>query len=335
MTNPEAARKKLVSIVCPVYNEQDSVPIFYERLAKVLAPHRDSYDFELIFTNNCSTDATLPAILALRNKDPMVQVLTFSRNFGYQVSVQAGMSNASGEAVIVIDVDCEDPPEMIPDFLAKWEQGYEIAYGVRLDRPENWFIKKLRALFYILLHRIADADAILYMAEFALISSNVRDVIVNNRNTYPFLRAEIGFAGFARHGIPYRRHPRLRGKTHYNIIGMFAFAIGGLLTSSTFALRLAGYLFPFLALANLVMLPDAVGAAARSFRLLMIVDAVFIAFVATICAIYIARIHKNVMGRPLFVVDRRQSWVDRKAIVPPNDGRPIPSQMVSTSDFKA
>ena len=109
--------KPLVSIVCPVYNEEHAIPLFYERLTATLAPLLSKYDFELIFTNNGSVDGTLQVIQALRETDPKTQVITLSRNFGYQASVLAGISYSIGDATVVIDVDCEDPPEMLPLFL--------------------------------------------------------------------------------------------------------------------------------------------------------------------------------------------------------------------------
>jgi glycosyltransferase involved in cell wall biosynthesis len=114
--------KKLISIICPVYNEQVNINMFYDRMQAAIASLNSSYDFEYIFTNNRSTDKTLDLLTSLREQDKRVQVITFSRNFGYQASVLAGLSHASGDASIVIDVDCEDPPEMIPRFLAGWRE---------------------------------------------------------------------------------------------------------------------------------------------------------------------------------------------------------------------
>ena len=113
-------KRKLISIICPVFNEEQCIPTFYKRLQAALAPLHHCYDFELIFTNNRSTDRTLEVIRDLRQRDPSVQVLTLSRNFGYQASVLAGLRHACGEGIVVIDVDCEDPPEMIPQLIAEW-----------------------------------------------------------------------------------------------------------------------------------------------------------------------------------------------------------------------
>jgi len=235
-----------------------------------------------------------------------------SRNFGYQSSVQAGMLYASGDGIIVIDVDCEDPPELILKFIEKWEEGYDIVYGLRGDRPEWWVIKKARNVFYHTLRLIADSDIVLYMAEFALISSHVRDTIVDNKNTFPFLRAEIGYVGFSRFGVPYDRQPRVVGKTHYNLFTMVSFGVAGILTSSTFLMRFFAYLLPFFILFNAVFLFAEIFylESAQLFKTLVVMDLVYIISLLTIQGIYSARIYKNGIGRPIFIVDWKQSYVN-------------------------
>jgi dolichol-phosphate mannosyltransferase len=202
----------------------------------------------------------------------------------------------------VIDVDCEDPPELVGEFLKKWEEGYDVVYGIRKDRPEAWPVKKLRNGFYRILRATADMDIILYMAEFALIGANVRDSIINNKNTFPFLRSEIGYAGFSRYGVMYTRHQRIAGHTHYNLARMSAFAIGGILSSSTFLLRAAAYLWPVLVLLNIALL---ILGGPRSFQVLVAIDLLWVAWLVTVHGLYIARIYKNGIGRPVYIVDRR------------------------------
>ena len=305
--------KKLISIVCPIYNEEETIPIFHDRLTKILSSLKDIYKFELIFTNNRSSDKSLQKLMELRKLDSSIKVLTMSRNFGYQASVQAGITFASGQAVIIIDVDCEDPPELIPSFLQKWEEGFDIVCGIRKDRPESWVIKKLRDCYYHLLRMTADMDIVLHMAEFGLISSTVRDCIINNSNTYPFLRAEIGYAGFSRFEISYDREPRAFGKSGYNLLGMIIFATAGLLTSSTFLFRLAAYLLPIFLLANIILATS--GFLSNSLSLLYILlvcNFVYITFFVTVHGVYIARIYKNVMGRPIYIIDPKLSFLNEE-----------------------
>jgi len=305
--------RKLVSIISAVYNEQYTIPILYERLQQTIAPHRDQFDFELIFTNNASTDATAKIVAELREKDPSVQLITLSRNFGYQASLQSGFTYATGDATIVIDADCEDPPEMIPEFLKRWQEGYDVVYGIRQDRPEPWVIKKLRALFYYVLSASADMDIILFMAEFALITADVRRAILLNHTSFPFLRAEIGYAGFARFGIQYRRQKRVAGKTHYNLFGMTIFAVAGILTASTFLIRAAAYCLPLLVLGNVaLMVLDFVRGGSVWFRLCVIVDLVYIIGLLSVFGLYLARIYKDGMQRPNFIVNRNASLLNRE-----------------------
>jgi dolichol-phosphate mannosyltransferase len=300
--------QKCVSIVCPVNNEEEALPLFYERLKAALAPLQDKYDFELLFTNNRSVDRTLDLIRSLCEHDPMVHVLTLSRNFGYQASVLAGLTHARGDCVVVIDVDCEDPPEMIPRFIAEWENGYDIVYGRRDRRPEFIGIQWMRKLFYRILRFTGDSDIILDMAEFALVAARVRDTMIDNVTTFPFLRAEIGYAGFDRKAIPYTREARITGKTHYNFLTMAAFAVGGILSSSTYLLRMAAFVGAVLLPINLsLVVLDFLSESSKAFRLLVSLDLMYLVFFVAVLSIYMARIYKNGVRRPVFIVDWEQS----------------------------
>jgi glycosyltransferase involved in cell wall biosynthesis len=304
--------RELVSIISAVYNEQQTIPVFYERLQNSLAPQRDRFDFEIIFTNNASTDLTALIVGALREKDPSVQLVTLSRNFGYQASVQAGLTYAIGDVSIVIDADCEDPPELIPEFLNRWKDGYDVVYGIRLNRPEPWLIRQFRAVFYHVLSASADMEIVLFMAEFALITAEVRQAILLNESSFPFLRSEIGYAGFARSGITYRRQKRVGGRTHYNLLGMTVFAVAGILTASTFLLRAAAYAFPALVLFNAgAWFRDLPHGGRAGFQLAVSVDLLYIAGLLTVLGLYIARIYKDGMRRPNFIVNKKSSLLNR------------------------
>jgi len=301
-------KRTLFSVICPVHNEEESVPVFYSRLQKAIEPLRKEFDFELIFINDSSTDKTLSVIEELRAKDRSTQVLSLSRNFGYQAAVLAGMRYAAGDGIFTIDVDCEDPPELVPEFIAKWREGYEVVYGLREGRPEAKVITGLRRLFYRSLKIMADSDIVLDMAEFALISSHVRDIIVDNQNTFPFLRAEIGYAGFSRIGIKYDRQSRVRGRSHYNIWRMTVFAGGGILTSSTFPMRIAFYFLPILIALNILLLGiDLVYSSLGLFKTLVVFDMVYGISLLTIYGLYFARIYKNSISRPVFIIDWKSS----------------------------
>jgi len=303
--------KKLLSIICPVYNEQDNIKMFYERIRKVKEPLNDRYEFEIIFTNNRSTDNSYNIICDLHRQDKCVQLLTFSRNFGYQASILGGLLYASGDASVVIDVDCEDPPELIWQFIKKWEEGYDVVYGIRKKRQESEVIQWMRNLFYWILHRFGDYEVVMNMAEFSLITRNVRREILNNKSTFPFLRTEIGYSGFRRIGIDYVRQSRRHGKTHYNFLGMAAFAIGGILSSSTFFLRLSAFIGMFLLPANLILLfLDLTEKYSRAFEILVTLDLMYLVFFMAVLSIYSARIYKDGVQRPIFIVDWKYSFLE-------------------------
>lgn len=306
--------RKRVSIICPIYNEELAIPIFYERLARAIEPLQSTIDFELIFTNNCSMDGSLACVRLIRELDPRVQVLTLSRNFGYQASVLAGISYADGDAIIVIDVDCEDPPELIPVFIKKWLIGADIVYGERGNRPEPKAILLARKLFYVLLKAVADTDIILDMAEFALVSRRVRDVMTANKNSFPFLRAEIGYAGFHRESVKYDRQKRTVGKSYYNLSGMFLFAAAGILSVSTFLLRVGAYLWPALALLNLgfIIADVTESLPPRMFGYVVVIDLFYLITLVTSQGLYLARMYKNNLARPIFIIDDNLSYTNRE-----------------------
>ncbi|MBI2820848.1 MAG: glycosyltransferase family 2 protein [Acidobacteria bacterium] len=305
--------ERLISIVCPVFNEEATIPLFYNRLDKVLTGLRHLSEFELIFVNNGSRDGTSEVILALRRDDPHVQVLTLSRNYGYQAAVTAGLRYATGEAMVIIDVDCEDPPEMIATFVEEWRKGYDIVYGRRDKRSEFVGIHLLRKAFYRITRLIADSDIILDMAEFSLITREVRDAVLSNVSTFPFVRGEMAYVGFERKAIPYKRGRRIHGESHYNFWGMIQFALGGILSSSTFLLRLPVYLFLPLTAVNLLGLAMAWhGGGERWVHVLMVVNFLYIAFFLATVSIYLARTYKNVVQRPLYVVNWKKSAMNNR-----------------------
>lgn len=303
--------RKLVTIICPVFNEEDNIDLFYQRACSVLTPLESKYDFEILFTNNCSQDGTLPRITKLQAQDQRIKVLSFSRNFGYQASLTAGLTHAHGEAIVNIDVDCEDPPEMIALFIKKWEEGYDIVYGIRAEREEAFLMRSLRKLFYRINKLIADSDVILDMAEFFLITSEVRDSILKSKTTFPFIRTEVAYVGFSRIGICYRRAKRQRGETHYNFFRNLEFAVAGLLSSSTFPLRFIVYSACVIVPVNLLVLffwflyrPEL-----QTVAMVLFVNVTFLICYAAILALYIARIYKNGLERPLYVVDKKNSYL--------------------------
>lgn len=303
---------QLLTILCPVHNEERVIPLFFARIRPILAKLSERYSVDLVFLNNASTDGTLTEIEKVRQAWPATYVLTTSRNVGYHASLECGLRNCRGDLLVFIDVDCEDPPEMILQFAEKYEQGYDIVYGERADREEPAWLKGARRLFYRLLYMVADEEIILDMAEFSLFTKEVREAIVNENTSFPFLRASIGRVGFRRAAIPFKRHKRIGGSTHYNLFGLSMFAIAGILSSSTLFLRMPIFLLPFclLALAGL-------GAAYFQTHSLWFPLAGALIFAAyaggtlAFTALYVARTYKNGLHRPNAFINHGKSILQR------------------------
>lgn len=315
----QAGPLKLVTIVCPVFNEEKAVPLFYGRLKNVLADLERLVRFEILFVNNRSTDGTEAAVLKLRETDPRVQLLTLSRNYGYQASISAGMRHASGDASINIDVDCEDPPEMIPKFIERWLDGADIAYGIRAHREEFVGMHWARKLFYRVTRSLSEHEIVLDMAEFFLIDRQAREHVLSTRSTFPFVRGQVGYVGFRRDGIPYKREKRIIGETHYNLLGAIRFGVAGILSSSTLPLRLLAYVGAVLLAADTaaavgLIVDDSLTVAelVRVVGALALVHLGWLALAAGTLGIYLARVYKDTIGLPLFVGDPKHSTIPVK-----------------------
>ncbi len=303
-----AMRTKQLSILCPVYNEEHVIPLFYGRIRPVLEKLSECYMVHLLFLDNASTDRSSHEIEKIRESWPATYLITMSRNVGYHASLECGLRNAAGDLFVFIDVDCEDPPEMILEFVEKYEQGFDIVYGERVDRHESRAMKGARKLFYRLLAALADEEILLDMAEFSLFTREVRDAILDENTSFPFLRASIARVGFRRAAIPFKREKRIAGNTHYNLIRMSVFAVAGILSASTLFLRLPIYLLPLWLLSLLLL-----GIGYVSTHSLWYVVAAFLVFAAYVgatmafTALYVARTYKNGLRRPNAFIDRSRS----------------------------
>ena len=301
-------KKKKISVVCPVFNEENTISLYYERFQKAMSCLQDRYHVELIFINNCSEDNTLSLARNLHSQNSSVQIISLTRNFGYQSSVLCGLNFATGDAIVVNDVDGEDPPELIPMFVEQWEKGYDIIYGKRGKRPEFLGLTLCRKLFYRLTRAIADNDFILDMAEFSLFTRRVRDEVLRTKTSFPFIRNELAYVGFRQIGISYDREERIGGKGNYvgiaGMLRMLKFAVAGILTASTFPLRLTFYLAIPLLLSNfLVLFVYFLTPEKAPLPLIYILNTMFLIAAVTFLSAYMARVYKNGIARPIFVVD--------------------------------
>lgn len=297
-----------LAIITALHNERENIVPFYERLKATVEKFQGISSWELIFVNDASTDDSLDRILALRQKDAHVKVITLARNFGYHSVLVAGLTEADADIYAMVDVDGEDPPEVLADFYKAVQGGAQVAYGIRSNRDEPAYITWLRGIFYKINRCIADSNIVLWMAEFMMIRREVRDAILKPKTTYPFLRAEVGFVGFKRVGVDYRRQKRMFGESHYNLYKMTVFAVGAFLSSSTFPLRFVLYLsaalavgFPIAAcLLKLSLASAAVLAALISFYFLLIT--------VPLIALYLAREYNNTIGRPIYLLDPAKTY---------------------------
>jgi glycosyltransferase involved in cell wall biosynthesis len=304
-----SSQKKILSILVPVYNEENVIQLFFERMLPVYSELSKDFIFHLVFLNNASNDKTFEIIKRIREKHPFVFLLSLSKNVGYQRSLEFGLKNCLGDLFVFIDVDCEDPPEMILEFIKKHKEGFDIVYGERADRDELASIKFLRKVFYRVLRAIADEEVVLDMAEFSLMTNEVRQALIQDSSSFPFIRASIGRIGFRRAGIAYRRQKRIAGKTHYNVLGMITFAVAGMLSTSTLILRAVIYLLPVWIIGMVYIGLKAIqDSNPWMVVILLMFGFIYCGIALAFISIYLARIYKNTLGRPNAFLDDNNSF---------------------------
>lgn len=252
------SRDPLLSVVVPCFNEQEVLWETYHRLTDVL-DHIPGIDYELIFVDDGSRDAT-PEILrqlhALHESEARIRIVGFSRNFGHQTAVTAGIEHARGDAVVLIDADLQDPPEVIPAMIERWREGFHVVYGRRTDRPGETAFKLLTAkVFYRLLNRLSETDIPSDTGDFRLIDRRVMEALRTMPERDRFLRGMVAWAGFRQIGLPYARAPRLAGESKYPLVKMMRFAVDGVVSFSVMPLRAAtwmGFVVSALAIVGIV-----------------------------------------------------------------------------------
>ena len=231
---------KKLSVVVPMYNEEEVATICYDRLTQVLVK-LDKYDYEIIFVNDGSKDKTLGILEVIAKKDKNVKIISFSRNFGHQSAVTAGMRQTTGDAVVIMDADMQDPPEVIPDMLKHWEQGNDVVYAVRKSRSGETKFKLFTAkAFYKFLNKMSDVKIPMDTGDFRLIDRQVVDVICSLPEHNKFLRGLGSWVGFKQIPFEYERQSRVAGKTKYPLKKMFKLALDGIINFSSRPLKLIG-----------------------------------------------------------------------------------------------
>lgn len=309
-----ATTKTLVSIVIPCFNEEEVIAETHRQLKEFTIAHRN-YDFELVFVDDGSKDGTLAILRSIIDVDPCSRVLVFSRNFGHQLAVTAGIDNAQGDAVVLIDADLQDPPSVIGDMLQKWRQGFQVVYGVRAERlGESLFKRWSAGTFYRLLNHLSDTPIPLDTGDFRLMDRSVVQVLRTLPERDRFVRGLVSWVGFRQTALPYRRAERFAGTTKYPLRKMIRFASDGIISFSTKPLKIAmltGIMCAGLACIGIL--------AALAIRLLtddwvpgwtgIIIAVLFLGGIQLICTgilgEYVGRIYMQSKNRPLYVISER------------------------------
>lgn len=232
--------KPTLSIVVPMYNEEENIDVFYNRMTQVMEETGESY--EIVCVNDGSQDKTLPSLLFLHEQDSRIKVVDLSRNFGKETALTAGIDFAEGEAVIPIDADLQDPPEVIPQLLAKWREGFDVVYATRMEREgETWFKKKTAHSFYRVIDKMTQINIPKDTGDFRLMSRPVVDALKTLREQNRFMKGLFSWVGFKSTQILYRREPRYAGTTKWNYRKLWKLALEGITSFTYFPLQIATY----------------------------------------------------------------------------------------------
>ncbi|MDR3585852.1 MAG: glycosyltransferase family 2 protein [Desulfosporosinus sp.] len=298
------------SIVIPVYNEEAVINQTYQRLKQVMDLTGDSY--ELIFVNDGSCDHTAAMIKNYRDQDDAVKLITFSRNFGHQIAITAGMDYALGAAVVVIDADLQDPPELILDMIAKWKEGFDVVYAKRTKRKGETFFKKLTArLFYRILSASTDLDIPTDTGDFRLLDRRVCEELKRLPEKNRYVRGLVSWVGFRQTALEYERDERLAGETKYPLKKMIKLSMDGITSFSYKPIKLATYAGSVIItsgltyLAVMLLLKVFAKSVIAGWNLVMAMQLVLTGLVLTMMGIigeYIGRIYDEARDRPLYIV---------------------------------
>lgn len=299
-----------LSIIIPIYNEEGNIQILHDRLCKVIEGITSS--FELVFVNDGSKDKSLALIKLLALQDSRVRYLDFSRNFGHQIAVSAGLDHVRGNSVVIIDADLQDPPELIAEMYAKMKEGYQVVYAKRRQRQGETFLKTFTAkMFYRILKKITSINIPVDTGDFRIMDKKVVDVLNNMPERNKFLRGQISWIGFNQTYVEYDRDERFAGKTGYTYRKMLRFAMDGITSFSNFPLKVASTLgFVVSGISFFIMLYSLYvrfvnGHFVEGWTSLMI-SILFLGGIQLICVgiigEYLSRVSDNVRNRPLYVV---------------------------------
>lgn len=306
--------KKLISIVSPALNEQENIPHQFERIQKAIEPFKNKYDFEHIYTDNRSSDRTFEVLSELAKTRSNLKVIRFSNNIGYNRSIFMGLKHSKGDAVILIQSDLQDPPELIPTFIEEWEKGNDVVYGQIRDREENYILKNLRRLFYYLIDAFSEVSVPRNAGDFRLMSRRALNALMEYHEDDPYIRGTIARIGYNQLAIPYDRFARTRGKSNFRFFFLLSYAINSFVSTTVAPIRIVSAMGLFFSLVSLL--------AAAGIVILKIVNPDFAppGFAAITCLItffsgiqllgigiigeYLRKTYLQSLNRPLGFIDR-------------------------------
>ncbi len=318
---------KRLSIVAPCFNEQAVLDLFFAQIEDTLS--QLGLDYEIVCVNDGSRDHTLAVLLAHHQRNPRIKIINLARNFGKETAMSAGLDAATGDMVVPIDVDLQDPPELISRFVEAWENGADVAYGVRVDRKADTPLKRFTAQgFYRAFNRLSDVDLPYNAGDFRLMDKRVVEVLRQLPERNRFMKGLFAWVGFRQEAIPYARPERAAGTSSWRYWKLWNFALDGITSFSTAPIRVWSYVglaagvLAVLAAAGLVVRTLLWGRDVPGYPSLMVV--ILLSFGLQMLAIgslgeYVARIYQEVKGRPLYVV------MDRYGFEPPHGSREDPA----------
>jgi dolichol-phosphate mannosyltransferase len=310
-----------ISIVCPAYQEEEVLPLFHRELCSVLSEVEKDYDIEILYIDDGSCDRTLSVIRDVGSRDKRVRFLSFSRNFGHQAALTAGLEHARGDAVIMMDSDLQHPPALIPELLSKWKEGFDVVLTVRQDDPELGVFKRWSSKwFYRVMNWLSETEIRMSAADYRLMSRRALDSFLELRETHRFLRGLVSWLGFPTAEISFKPVSRQGGVSKYTFRRMTNFAFDGLLSFSKVPLRLSlllgfgavgfSLLYSFYAFVQWLFAPGTL-----AFGSTFILISLYFMSGCILCGLgivgeYVGRIYEQVKGRPHYVV-KETSWDER------------------------
>lgn len=313
-----------LSVVVPCFNEEEVIEHTHARLTKVLSESGD--DFEIIYVDDGSLDRTAELLRNIQVRDSRARVVRLARNFGHQIAATAGLDYAGGSAVVLIDADLQDPPELIVDFVAQWRKGFQVVYGQRTDRSgESRFKLWSASLFYRLINRLSEVPIPLDTGDYRLMDRAVVDALCRMREKHRMLRAMTSWVGFSQIAVPYQRAERFAGSSKYPLSKMLGFAFDGIVSFSTIPLKLVtlvGLLFSALSVIGIVyavamrlLTDDWVPGWTLIFIAVLLIGGLQFIFLG-VMGEYVGRIYTEAKGRPLFLVFEELGFAEEEQVEP-------------------